>query len=101
MLARLRFNICDISTSYKWNADIENIEDVIRDHIPDSLSYACRLWARHVSRVADWTESEALRDFVSVLLSERVLEWLEVMSLTETVPLDSLRELESAQQVLD
>lgn len=99
MLATLRFNICKIPTSSKSNKEIENIKGLIRHHIPNSLSYACQFWAYHISKVSAWTELKALRESVTALLSDRVLQWLEVMSLTETLPLDSLGCLENTYKV--
>lgn len=100
MLATLQFNICRIPTSSKSNAEIENIEELIKAHIPNSLSYACRFWAHHVSKVKGWTELNLLRESVTALLGDRILEWLEVMSLTESVPLNSLRLIDSVHQVM-
>lgn len=99
MEASLHFNICNVPTSFKPNTEIENIQELIHEHIPDALSYACRFWTYHLWQLGAWSELEGFRKSVTALLSDRVLEWLEVMSLTASVPIDSLRYLESIEQV--
>lgn len=99
MKRSLRFNICDLPTSLKPNAEIENIHKLVREHIPDALSYACRSWAYHLSQVDTWIESDGLRESVTALLRNYVLEWLEVMSLTETSPTHSLGYIANVYQV--
>lgn len=100
MDARLQFNICRIPTSSKPNTQIENIQQLIQKHIPDALLYACKFWAYHLSQLGAWTKSDGLMNSVTALLSDRVLEWLEVMSLTETLPIDSLGYLANMDEVI-
>lgn len=97
MEADLRFNICDVETSFQPNDQIKNLQQRIQDHISNALVYACKFWAYHLSKLADWTESEALRRAVTGLLSARFLWWLEVMSLTESSPIGVLTDI---QQVM-
>lgn len=80
MSAELRFNLCGLSTSFMKNKEIENIDQLIGEHISESLSYACRFWPYHLCQLDNWAEVEMLRGSVARLLNDRVLEWLEVMS---------------------
>ena len=81
MERELRFNICQIPTSYKANKDIENLETLVKKYISPHLRYASRFWAQHLSYLTDVDDviSSKLRD----MLSTRFLEWLEVMSVTD------------------
>lgn len=99
MSADLCFNICKISTSFTPNDEIENIDELIRDHISAALSYTCRFWTYHLSEVGEWTDSEVLRQSVTIFLRDRFLEWLEVMSLTGSLPTDSFGYLQGIHQV--
>ena len=77
----LRFNICQIPTSYKANKDIENLDTLITENISPHLRYASNFWAQHLSALTtvDNVISSKLLDF---LRSSRFLRWLEVMSVT-------------------
>lgn len=97
MQANLRFNICDVKTSFKPNDQIANLQKAIQDHISNALLYACKFWAYHLSKLADWTDLEALRRAVTGLLNTHFLAWLEVMSLTGSSPVGVLTDI---QQVM-
>ena len=83
MERELRFNICQIPTSYEANKDIENLGALVRGNISPHLLYASRFWARHFSRLTnvDDTVSSKLLD----LLLGHFLEWLEVMSVADAL----------------
>jgi len=78
MKAELRFNICRLETSYVRNQDISDLADRINKFIPLHLSYSCRFWAEHL-RAIDF-DSGILAE-VRDHLYERLLFWLEVLSL--------------------
>ena len=78
----LHFNICGITTSFKANREIEKIDDLIQDNISSHLRYACHFWARHFSYLQP-LEKQAEQKLIT-LLQKHFLEWLEVMSLTQT-----------------
>ncbi|KAF9459713.1 WD40-repeat-containing domain protein [Collybia nuda] len=80
MKQRLRFNICNLETSHLRNKDIFDLDDQIRQNIPDHLSYSCRFWAEHLR--ASRFDTELLQE-VQEFLNERLLYWLEVLSLTK------------------
>ena len=81
MERELRFNICQIPTSYRANKDIEDLDALIRKNISPHLRYASHFWAQHFSRLTD-VNNMISRKLLSVL-SSRFLEWLEVMSVTD------------------
>jgi hypothetical protein len=95
MFKELRFNICELNSSYFPNKDIPGIEEKIKKHIPHHLSYACRFWAAHLSalpaiksapqsnsRLDHWNK---LISRVHAMLRTHLLYWLEVLSLLGAV----------------
>ncbi|KAF8715288.1 ribosomal large subunit assembly, partial [Rhizoctonia solani] len=78
MKDQLRFNICDLPSSFIPDENVDNLQDRIKHRILASLAYVCRYWASHVS-VAP--ANDDLLEDLSVFLSERLLFWMEVMSL--------------------
>jgi hypothetical protein len=81
MERELRFNICRIPTSYKANRDIEDLGTLVKKHISPHLLYASHFWAQHLSYLED--PNDVISSKLVDLLSNRVLEWLEVMSVTD------------------
>ena len=83
MLHNLKFNICNLESSYLLNRDIQDLQYRIKDHIPSALSYACRFWSNHLKQPFDKDRLAQLR----LLFERKFLFWLEVLSLTNTVDL--------------
>ena len=102
MERELRFNICQIPTSYKANKDIENLDVLVKDNISRRLLYASRFWAHHISCLTTVDDATCLK--LQCLLSSRFLEWLEVMSVTDTSfqePLAAIDSSKASIQTLD
>ncbi|CAG8721578.1 9303_t:CDS:2, partial [Acaulospora colombiana] len=79
MQKELRFNICQIQSSYLRNSDIPGISKIIERNISSHLCYSCWYWTDHlISRGHDSNICEELRWF----MNNQFLFWLEVMSLT-------------------
>jgi hypothetical protein len=74
----LKFNICNLESSYCFNRDIAGLDDRTRQNIPSHLSYACRFWGDHLG---DVPFSAKLQSRVFVVMRTRLLFWLEVLSL--------------------
>jgi len=81
MERELRFNICQIPTSYVTNKDIGDLGTLVNKHISPHLRYASHFWAQHLSRLMNI--NDVISSKLMHLLSSRFLEWLEVMSVTE------------------
>src|SRR6266702_2588396 len=86
LLNELKFNICNLESSYLANKDVEDLDSRIDKHIPPVLLYACRFWDDHLEHI----------DFETVLFGklrtffeEKLLFWLEALSLTSDVGLAS------------
>ncbi len=83
----LKFNICDLETSYLTNNEVEDLNTRVDQHIPPALSYACRFWHDHLKH----TDLKAdLFSKVEKLFKEKFLFWLEALSLTGNIGLASL-----------
>ncbi|EJC98361.1 uncharacterized protein FOMMEDRAFT_161728 [Fomitiporia mediterranea MF3/22] len=74
----LRFNICNIKSSYISNNQITDLPDRIKANIPAQLEYVCLFWNQHL---CDTQFSLILLDELSEFLYKRLLYWIEVMSL--------------------
>jgi len=87
MNSSLTFNICKIETSHCLNDDIPELEMLISRNISTALIYACRFWAEHLEH-SPRTEPHlsAMRPLLKMLLHEKVLYWLEVLSLVKAAP---------------
>ncbi|KAF5361995.1 hypothetical protein D9756_002763 [Leucocoprinus leucothites] len=78
MSKQLQFNICGLETSSLKNADVPDIETKVKAGIPSLLSYASCFVADHLHHTAF---NECLMDDVRVVFKEKLLYWLEAMSL--------------------
>ena len=93
MLHNLKFNICNLETSYLPNDSIPDLQSCIKEHIPPALFYACCFWDNHLELVQF---EQDLVDKIQLLFEQKFLFWLEVLSLTSTVSLatQALRSLQ-------
>lgn len=81
MNANLRFNICEIETSYMRNDDL-NLLPRITKAIPRHLSYSCLFGADHLHEVLfDIVIFQEVKDFMYI----RLLYWLEVLGLIKEI----------------
>jgi ATPase family associated with various cellular activities (AAA) len=87
MNTELKFNICELETSYAHNDDVTGLPERIATLVPSRLQYSCRFWAAHVCELTgDLGHSDSLLQDVQDLFNIRLLYWLEVMSLIKEVP---------------
>ena len=75
----LRFNICELETSYTLNEEISDLSDRIKKHIPWALSYSCRFWSEHLTHVSEFDAE--LSKSIEAFIRNKFLFWLEVLSL--------------------
>ena len=80
MKKELSFNICGLESSYALNQNIPDLADRIQKHIPARLSYSCRFWAEHLRGLRFAIDPILLKD-MEVILTQKFLFWLEVMSI--------------------
>jgi len=87
MKDQLRFNICNLPSSYLPNSKVPNLAEDINKNIPPELSYSCRFWTNHLQRTAfNICLAEEVRAFFS---HERLLFWFEVLSLQKKISICS------------
>ena len=93
MLHNLKFNICNLETSYLSNDSFSDLQSRINECIPPALFYACCFWDDHLEHVCF---EQGLVTKVQLLFEDKFLFWLEVLSLTSTLGLaaPALRSLE-------
>jgi hypothetical protein len=84
LLDGLKFNICELETSYLANGDVEDLNTRVDQHIPPALLYACRFWGNHLKHTDYKTD---LFRKVETLFKEKFMFWLETLSLTRNIGL--------------
>jgi DNA polymerase III delta prime subunit len=82
MLNDLKFNICELESSYLANCDVPDLDSRMAKHIPPALSYACVFWANHLEHLGFL---EDLLTKLESLFETKFLFWLEVLSLESSV----------------
>jgi hypothetical protein len=94
--SRLRFNICNLETSYLPNSQVPGLSRHIETNIKFHLIYACQHWAEHL-RTGSFNGElmGSLEDFVHNYL----LHWLEVLSLISCVHVASPALLKAAEWI--
>jgi hypothetical protein len=75
----LRFNMCNLKSSYLPNSEDAGLPDRVATCIPSHLSYSCRFWAMHI-RATDF-DTELAREIGSFFVNERLLFWIESLAL--------------------
>ncbi|CUA77645.1 WD repeat-containing protein on Y chromosome [Rhizoctonia solani] len=78
MQEQLRFNICELETSFIPDTAVNGIEGRIKEKILPPLAYACRYWGSHLALAS---KSEALLMVLNDFICHRLLFWMEVMNL--------------------
>ncbi|KAB5589183.1 hypothetical protein CTheo_7381 [Ceratobasidium theobromae] len=86
----LRFNICNLESSFVLDKDVPDLDDRAEEAISPSLFYACRYWSEHLQRAPASTASAAvssasLSTILVEFLSERLLFWMEVLNLRKCI----------------
>ncbi len=86
LLKDLKFNICNLESSYLANKDVKDLRSRVDKHVPPALLYACRFWSDHLKHIDFETDLFIqLRTF----FEKKFLFWLEALSLTSNVGLSS------------
>ncbi|KAG8714943.1 hypothetical protein FRC08_011224 [Ceratobasidium sp. 394] len=82
MTDSLRFNICGLESSFKFDEDVPDLQKRIDDAISPQLFYACRYWGDHLEHANSSPDILALLD---AFLSQQLLFWMEVLNLKRCV----------------
>ncbi|CUA67694.1 putative WD repeat-containing protein alr3466 [Nostoc sp, PCC 7120] [Rhizoctonia solani] len=75
-----KFNICDLSSSYLSDDQVEDMKERVDRNISLSLIYACRYWSTHLYLGDD---RHGLVAVVDRFFSQRLLLWMEILNLTK------------------
>ncbi len=86
LLNGLKFNICNLESSYLANKDVKDLRSRVDKHIPPALLYACRFWDNHLEHI-DFETNVFVQ--LRAFFAEKFLFWLEALSLTNNVGLAS------------
>ena len=73
--SQLHFNMCNLESSIIKNVDIHA---TVKSTIPPLVSYSCQYWADHL---VNTPSDETLMEAVRFVIYEKLLFWLEAMSL--------------------
>ena len=79
----LRFNICNLASSFLLDKDDEGLPERVKNNIGLELRYACQHWAAHLASVRH-DRQEDVQQLAGLLLefySLKVLFWREAMNL--------------------
>jgi NACHT domain len=87
MADQLKFNICELETSYLANSEIQDLDGRVEQKIPDALQYSCMYWASHLCYDGNLVSAEISRRLDAFFGDSQPLYWLEVLSLMGKVPL--------------
>ncbi|CAE6399051.1 unnamed protein product, partial [Rhizoctonia solani] len=78
MQDQLRFNICGIETSFIPDSKVQDLEARVQKSISPTLSYVAKYWGDHLMKSAP---CKVVRKGLGNFLSDRLLFWIEVLSL--------------------
>jgi hypothetical protein len=84
MKEQLRFNICELPSSYLRDSEDPKLDERIKKNITPELSYSCRFWTDHL-KCTHAISSLLAKEFGSFFNHERLLFWFEVLSLEKTI----------------
>lgn len=79
----LRFNICNLESSFVLDKRVPYLNKRVEEAIPPSLFYACRYWSEHLQRTP--ATPVALSTMLAEFLSWRLLFWMEVLNLRKCI----------------
>ena len=83
MHAGLRFNICELETSYLHNSEVVGLDRKIKENIPPHLLYSCQFWATHLQDTE--FDSELLQLVRRLVTGVQVLFWLEALGVSKLI----------------
>ena len=103
MIEKLRFNICRLEDSRLANADIQDLQTRIKEHISDSLQYSSLHWSNHLCFIPDNGDQSVWGNLKEFFKGSGLypLFWIEVLSVMGMVHLGapSLRRVTSWAKV--
>jgi len=80
MKTHLRFNICELPSSFLLDSEVPNLNDRIQAKIGESLRYSCMRWSQHLAQTSSGVGRREIDDFLQL----KVLFWIEAMNLLDS-----------------
>ncbi|CAG8606725.1 16257_t:CDS:10, partial [Acaulospora colombiana] len=90
MNRQLRFNICDLESSYISNKYITDLKDRIDKNLSDVLQYSCVYWSNHICYSPDTMEVQTYEALEIFFNNPNILYWTEALSLMGKIPVGEL-----------
>jgi nucleoside-triphosphatase THEP1 len=78
MKTQLRFNICNLESSFVFDKNVVDLAERIKSSISAALSYSCRYWGEHLRQGG---ATEVVHRNLVDFLTYRLLFWMEVLNL--------------------
>ncbi len=82
----LKFNICDLETSYVANKDLQDLDNRIQRCISPLLRYASLYWVEHLEDGKHELSKETHSDVNMLLEGPQTIYWIEMLSLLGMIP---------------
>ncbi|KIK53578.1 hypothetical protein GYMLUDRAFT_178732, partial [Collybiopsis luxurians FD-317 M1] len=76
----LRFNMCDIASSFHLDSEVSNLQSKVREKLGNELGYAVQYW---ISYLVEQKASNSLLDSLIGLMESKILFWIEAMNLLQ------------------
>jgi hypothetical protein len=84
MKKELRFNICNLESSYIRNGEVADLDSRVERYVPEHLFYSCHYWMDHLAQT---TWDDELSNILKTFIDDLFLYWLEVLSVSRRVGL--------------
>ena len=79
MKERLRKNICNLD-DHTFLSEVKDLSTRKKDHIGDSLGYACQFWTKHLLSIpGDSPHIEEMQNGMDQFFTTHLLQWIEVL----------------------
>ncbi|KIJ36165.1 hypothetical protein M422DRAFT_261492 [Sphaerobolus stellatus SS14] len=82
----LQFNMGQLESSHFANKDITGLSQRLDSLISKPLRFSCQWWHEHLPENVDTSSNGELLKEAEIFLKNKLLFWLEVMSLMEQIP---------------
>ncbi|PVF92291.1 hypothetical protein CPB86DRAFT_842113 [Serendipita vermifera] len=83
----LKFNICQLESSFLLNSQIDDLQDQISAHISEQLQYSSVHWPNHVINSGEASQDQRMTEaIIQVCKSPHSFYWMEVLSVLREVP---------------
>jgi hypothetical protein len=81
MQTKLRFNMCQLPSSYFLDSEVKDLRERIHENIDPTLQYCCRYGVDHILLRVEAVRWDALAEYIHDFLFNRLLYWVEAMNL--------------------